>query len=385
MRNRIVRYSLSVLLCCIFSAGLASAQQKQMPFTKAEILQRLKPVPGQRMEQGDLAGEIEERGIAFPLDEKTLEELRRAGARSVLLEALRRVDPNAVRPTSGPPPETKAETPAAPNQPRLRERNEAAQPATASKPEPAPELSEEERKAARAAALAKLPLLEQARAHAADYLEELPNFMVTQFVTRSVRQPNQKDWQVEDKLEVEMSYHEKQGEKMKLLKLNGKPTTQSYASLGGATSSGEFGAVLGGLFAEQSQAEFKELRREALRGHQTTVFSFRVKKAFSNNQITDKQSGRTVTTAYEGTVWIETATARVLRLEQSAVDIQRGFPITLAESAVEYDWITIADLKFLLPVSAEVLLGNDAERYYSRNVIELRNYRMFDSDVKIVP
>lgn len=375
MRKQTVRCLLGVLMLCACSAGVL-AQTRQTAFTKEEILRRLKPVPGQRSEQADLADEIAARGIAFPLDEKTLDDFRKAGARNFVIDAIRRVDPNAPRPEAAPKPD---ETPVNPERPRLRSRAEAEQQPAA------PELTEDERRAARAAALAKLPLLEQARAHAAEYLEELPNFIVTQFVTRSVKLPDQKDWKDEDKLEVEMSYHDKRGEVLKLIKLNGKPTTLSYDGLGGTTSTGEFGALIGSLFALESQAEFKELRTETLRNHQTTVFTFKVKKAFSSNRITDRTSGRTVTAAYEGTVWIETATARVLRIEQAAVDIQRGFPITLAESAIEYDWVTIAETKYLLPVSAEVLLGQDAQRFYSRNSIEFRNYRMFDTDMKIVP
>ena len=375
MHKQFVRCTLGLLILFVLGAGVL-AQSRPSAFTKEDILRRLKPVPGQRSEQADLADEIAARGIAFPLDERTLDEFRKAGARNFVIDAIRRVDPNAPRPEAAP---KAAEPPLNPDRPRLRSRAEA------EPPPPAPELTEEERRAARAAALAKLPLLEQARVHAAEYLEELPNFIVTQFVTRTVKLPDQKDWKDEDKLEVEMSYHDKRGEVLKLLKLNGKPTTLSYDKLGGATSTGEFGTLLGALFATQSQAEFKEIRTETLRGYLTTVFTFKVKKAFSNNQITDKSSGRTVTAAYEGTVWIETATARVLRVEQAAVDIQRGFPITLAESAIEYDWVTIAETKYLLPISAEVLLGQDAQRFYSRNSIELRNYRMFDTDMKIVP
>jgi hypothetical protein len=115
------------------------------------------------------------------------------------------------------------------------------------------------------------------------------------------------------------------------------------------------------------------------------VYDFRVKKAFSSNTITDRSSGRTVTTAYSGSVWIDVETGRTLRIEQSSEDIQRGFPINLAESAVEYDWITIDGQKYILPIYAEMILGSDTDRYYSRNVIQLRNYHMFDTDLKILP
>src|SRR5204862_5006281 len=103
--------------------------------------------------------------------------------------------------------------------------------------------------------------------------------------------------------------------------------------------------------------EFKELRNETFRGHKTVVFDFKVRKAHSQNQITEKTSGRSVITAYQGSVWIDTETKRVLRIEQSSEDIPPGFPITLSESAVEYDWITISGERYLLPVRAEVLLG----------------------------
>jgi hypothetical protein len=74
----------------------------------------------------------------------------------------------------------------------------------------------------------------------------------------------------------------------------------------------------------------------------------------------------------------------VLRLRQFAEDIQPGFPITTAERAVEFDWITLDGQRYLLPVYAEVILGNDLKRYYLRNVIELRNYHKFDTDLKIL-
>lgn len=367
---------LSVLVALLMSSLIFScfAQDQSKPFTKDELIRlvKVKPVPGKRDAQGDLAGEIEARGITFPADEKTLEELRQAGAKSFVIEAIKQAASAAARPKLKLPSET-----AAPPQPQTPT---VPPPATA---DAAPEKEDEPREPT-AEELAKLPLIEQARYHAMKFLDELPNFIVTQFVTRSVQTPEQKDWQKRDKLEIELTYQIKKGEQFKLLKLNDKPTSMTYDSIGGATSSGEFGTMLAGLFAEQSQAAFKETRKEIFKGRPTTLFEFRVKKAHSNNIITDKTSGRSITTAYSGTIWVDVETARVLRIEQSAEDFQRGFPITLAESAVEYEWIKVGEQKFLMPVSAEVLLGSDINRTYSRNVIELKNYRVFDTDMKMI-
>jgi len=273
---------------------------------------------------------------------------------------IKQADPNAPKPATAPPASDTAPPPLTPPPPPEPER-------------PSPE------------EIAKWPLLEQARYHALEFTEELPNFIATQFVTRAERKPTSKDWEPQDKLEIELSYHTAKGEKFKLLKINDKPTQRSYDSLQGTTSTGEFGSMLLALFAEESKAEIKEVRRENFRNLPSVVYEYRVKKANSRNILTDRPSNRSVTAAYSGTFWVEIATGRVLRIEQSAEDIQRGFPITLAESAVEYDWVKINDTRYLLPVFAEVILGNDNERYYSRNLIEMRNYRVFETDMKLVP
>src|SRR5262249_60350260 len=109
-------------------------------------------------------------------------------------------------------------------------------------------------------------------------MEDRWNVVGTQIVTRCVRTPEKKDWQQQDKLGIELSYRMKTGEQFKLVRYNDKPTTMSYDQLKGATSTGEFGSMLGALYAQQSQAEFKEVRRETFHGHQTVIYDFRVKK-----------------------------------------------------------------------------------------------------------
>ena len=367
MKRKIPAAIVLILVCCSLSVA-GFGQDKKPPVTKEEILAFLKstssPRPGtdRRIEQGDLAGEIEQRGVAFPVTEQTLEELRKAGARAFVLDAIR----NTIKKEE--PPET----------PHLKTVEAPAQAAT-------PEPSEEEKEKARAAAFARLPFLEQARYYALEYADDLPDFMATQVVTRYAQKPGYKDWKKEDTLEIELSYRIKGGEKYLLTKLDGKPSTLKYENLGGSTSTGEFGSILAAAFAPQSKAEFKEVRKEIFRNRQTVVYDFKVKKAFSANQITDKSTFQTVTAAYQGTAWIDAETKRVLRIEQASEGMPTNFSITLAENSVEYDWVKIADQPYLLPVRAEVLLGSDRDRNYNRNVIEFRNYRKFDTDIKIVP
>lgn len=338
---------------------LVFGQDNKPPVTKDEVLNFLKSAEGRRIEQSDIAAEVTLRGVAFEVDDQILEQFRAAGAKSYLLDAIRRAG-------------KKDEKEEAASKPRLRTIEETEQ-------------AEEEERKAREEAFAKLPLLEQARYYALEYPDELLDFTVTQYVSRYTQTPATKDWKLQDKLEIELTYRLKGGEKYKLVKMDGAPTKMSYDNLGGSTSSGEFGSLLAAAFAPQSRAEFKEIRGEKFRGRQTAVYDFRVKKAFSKSVITDKNTHQTVTTGYQGTVWIDVETKRVLRIEQAQEGMPPNFSITLAESAVEYDWITIADQRYLLPVRAEVLLGRDSERYYTRNVIEFRDYHKFDSDMKILP
>src|SRR5215813_12605858 len=212
MRKRIVFATFLLSTCCVFG-GNGFGQEARKPFTKQEILRLLKPTPGTRYEQGNLAGEISQRGIDFPADEKGL-----------------------------------------------------------SSPDSLSTATEEAQRDAPKIDVAKLPLLDQARNHAAEFMDDLPKFVVTQIVTRSVRTPKKRDWQQQDKLEIELSYRAKTGEQFKLVRYNDKTTQMTYDQLKGATTAGEFGSILGALFSPESQAEFKEVRRETFHGHQTVIY-----------------------------------------------------------------------------------------------------------------
>src|SRR5207248_4627282 len=91
-------------------------------------------------------------------------------------------------------------------------------------------------------------------------------------------------------------------------------------------------------------------------------------------------------TGYRGRIWVDRETYRVLRLEDIATDIPAGFPITAAESRIDYDWVTINEKKYLLPSNAEIKLtaavGNQSIQ--TRNEIRFRNYQKFGAEVKII-
>jgi len=339
----------------VFALGsIVSAWTSQIagaPVTKEEIVSRLKDAEAHHLSQADIVAEIDQRGIAFTPDEKFLSELRQLGARSFLLGAMERAGK-----TAGKPPNSDPDIQVRDKPPENRE-----------------------------AMIAKLPLLEQARRLALDFDEELPNFIVTQNVTRYSQAPGDKDWKVEDRLEIELTYRVGKGEDFNLLRIDGKPARQSYTEIGGATTTGEFGSLITALFQPQSKAEFKEVKHETFRSRPTVIYDFKVKRANSLVIISERITGKKTTAGSSGSIWIDTETKRVLRFEVSNDEIPAGFPISLSENAVEYDWITIAGERYLLPIHAEVLLGKDSSKIYTRNIIEFRNYRRFEAKIKIDP
>ena len=242
--------TLAALLLLAFGP-IASAWTPQVatttPVTKEEVLSRLKDAEARHLSQVDIVDEINQRGIAFTPDEKFLSEMRKLGARSFLLGAMERAGKNSGKPQISDPEIEDRET-----QPEDRE-----------------------------AMIAKLPLLEQARQHALDFAEELPNFIVTQNVTRYSQAPGDKDWKVEDRLEIELTYRVGKGEDFNLLRIDGKPARQSYTDIAGSTSTGEFGSLIAALFLPQSKADFKEVKHETFHGRPTVVYDFKVRRVNS--------------------------------------------------------------------------------------------------------
>src|SRR6185369_9566525 len=155
----------------------------------------------------------ERRGIAISADEKTISEFRQAGARSFLLDTIQRAGKNQGKPQISDPVVTEDEV----------------------------------HKKARDGDSTPLTILEQARVHAEEFTEELPNFIVNQILSHYTTTTENKDWKLEDKLEIELTYLTTKGEEFKLLRINGKPTTQTYKDIGGSTSTGEFGSMLSSL------------------------------------------------------------------------------------------------------------------------------------------
>jgi hypothetical protein len=230
---------------------------------------------------------------------------------------------------------------------------------------------------AAAPANAHMVLIEQAREAAANFLEGLPNYVCQEQTTRYVSETRQPSWNVVDVVSAEVVYDDHQ-ESYRNLQINGKPTKKAPED-SGAWSTGEFGTILGNLFAPQTAAEFKYVQEDSIAHRAASVFDFKVQRVRSNWKIW--VPGQYVVPTYKGSVWIDKKTGEALRIEMQAKEIPEAFPEITVETAVDYDTISLGTAdKFLLPVHAEALSCWRNSNECQRNVIEFRNYHKFEGE-----
>src|SRR5215207_9713484 len=338
----------ALALCASALAGGAAARQQQAPLTNAEFLALVRQLPQRPGTRDQLVAEIRRRGIGFTLTSGLRAfvatksgndvELRR-----VLEEAERRfLNPSEAKPL---PPE--AETAA---------------------------------------------LLERARLATLEATTQMPDFVVKQHVTRSWAAGTTRNWHVSDRLIVGVSYRPSEGEKYRLLQINGVTTPaeaagekSDYKEAGGANSTGEFVSVLKTLFEGPSQAEFKPLDTDTLRGRRTVIYTYDIKKANSQWRLETESSA--IISAHRGKVWIDRERARILRIEFESYDVPDAFPIRAAAVDLDYDWVTIPGQgEYLLPSRSVSVLTTvrRGETQQARNEIRFRNYQKYGTELKIL-
>jgi hypothetical protein len=224
-------------------------------------------------------------------------------------------------------------------------------------------------------------VLREVRENALNYTKGLPDFICTQ-VTRRYADPSGLEfWQLGDTLTTRLSYFE-QKEDYKLISINDRITSQSYESVGGANSTGEFGSMLKGLFEPETRAEFQWLRWATLRGKRAHVYAYRVAQPYSRWSITyGEDRSLRVVPGYQGLVFVERDTNMVLRLTLEAMEIPPSFPVQQATTTLDYDYSKIGESEFLLPLKAVVRMRSD--KYLTKNDVEFRRYQKFSADAKV--
>jgi hypothetical protein len=225
------------------------------------------------------------------------------------------------------------------------------------------------------------PLIVKATEAALDFTEGLPNYVCQEMMARYESTTHPANWQAIDVVATALVY-ENGKEDYRDITVNGKPIKKSIEQVGGAWSTGEFGTMLIDLLSPATAAQFRYRRDERQSGVNTKVYDYTVKRENSHWQVT--MGSQTYRPAYKGSIWIDPATARVLRIEMQAVGFPEDFPTDDVESAMDYQYTRLGDAKqFLLPVHAETLSCQRGSDFCSHNVIDFRNYHKYSGESTI--
>jgi hypothetical protein len=225
------------------------------------------------------------------------------------------------------------------------------------------------------------PLIEKARAATFEFSDRLPNFICQEYMSRYSRYSDLSGWQPLDVISAEIIYEGGQ-ETYRNLKINDRPTDKKMTELSGSWSTGEFATTLNDLFHPSTGARFRPAGASVPPEPAGQVYDFDVQKENSHWHV---QIGEQSTIpAYHGSVWIDPATSRVLRVEIQARNLPSSFAMDAVESAVDYAWVRIGTDSVLLPSHAESLGCQRGTKSCSRNIIDFRNYRKYTADSKII-
>ena len=352
-----------LLLIALFAQPVAAQTEK--PLTSQELVRLVYQLPAQPGKRDEVVEEVRRRGIDFELTPGIRGIVATKSGSDALLRrtleeaARRRANPAGYVPPSAP---------------------EAAQ------------------------------VLANARRVSLEAAKGLPDFVVKQLVTRSEARGKTQNWQVRDRLTVAVSYRESAGgEQYKLLATNGLPNVSSgaerasYEQAGGSTTTGEFASLLIRIFSEATATDFRPAATDTLRARRTIIYDFDIKKEKASNRLLYGGGGgetRTTTTGLRGRVWIDRENFRVLRAEYTTTDVEADFPIRQLDKAIDFDWVTISEKRYLLPIAAAATFTSivpvtyierggrgkftQTETVQSRNEIRFRNYQRFGSEVKII-
>jgi hypothetical protein len=228
-------------------------------------------------------------------------------------------------------------------------------------------------------------IIDEVREYALNYSKSLPNFLSTQVVrrfqagapgSRYNSRSSEPSWVQVDLLTIRLSYFD-QKEEYKLIMRNNNPTTEDYKSVGGATSTGEFGSLLRDIFEPRTHARFEWDGWARLRDQVVMAFSYSVEQANSQWGIEYEKKDHIIP-AYSGRILIDKVAHVVLRVTLNADNLPPAFPVKMAATILDYDYTDISGHPFLLPLKSETQMSADS--VLSKNDTEFRLYRKYSAE-----
>jgi hypothetical protein len=332
------------LLVFVTAAILTAAGEMNM--TVAQLVMFIKSSVELRQPDVKVAEYLRKVKLRDKLEDRTIEDLQSLGAGPKTVAALRELSEASASLTVAPPPP----------------------PPPVYVPPPPPS-SEEQAK-----------IIDQTREYALNYTKQLPNFICVQVTRRDVDPSGTgNNWYHADTITARLSYNGV--ENYEVILHNNQPVTNAnMRQFGGTTSEGEFASMLSEIFQPETHTQFSWDHWGKLRGRKTYVFAYDVQQEFSHYRV-EADDTLHIVPAYRGLVYIDEDSKTVVKIVMTPYDMPSTFPIHDITTSLDYDFETIGDAQYMLPLKS--VLTSKRDRQMTKNDIEFRLYRKFGTESTI--
>ena len=222
-------------------------------------------------------------------------------------------------------------------------------------------------------------VIADARSASANFTATLPNYLVQQVTIRYFSPASPARWQLIDQVTADLAYVDGK-EDYRNFRIDGKPIDRPEHS--GSWSTGEFSTTLEDILSPATNASFRRRSEEKLNGRTAIVFNYTVPQSNSHWTMVSPDDRR-YNPAFDGAIWVDKDSRRVLRIEQRTSAMPRDWPLKSAECVLEYGYVKIDQKTYLLPATAENVGCMSGSGACTRNLIEFRNYRKFTTESNV--
>ncbi|MGB8097031.1 MAG: VWA domain-containing protein [Terracidiphilus sp.] len=228
--------------------------------------------------------------------------------------------------------------------------------------------------------LTQKALLDGARERADGFLGSLMNFECLEITDRYV--DHKGNGKAHHDRIVELLKSENHKESRRVLQVDGKPADADSVDMTGARLSGAFGGVLQIVIQPAANAHFEWKQNGYLDGAAVEVFSYSVDAKHSRFSVVPMPL-TPVLVPFHGMVYIDAATHGVRRITVEADGIPAHSPIHATAISIDYDYVTLNDHDYLVPVRGEMRM-QIGKREKILHTIEFRDYHRFGSQLRIL-
>jgi hypothetical protein len=214
------------------------------------------------------------------------------------------------------------------------------------------------------------------------FRRELPDFICEQTTTGAGQEATKV-------MSAEVIF-EKGHEQYSNVTIDGKAPTDETARAMKLFSTGELGSDLVDLFRMPLAAEFKLSGEKKLNKTIAQVYKFHIAAEKNTFWSLRDSRGGTLYPEYQGELWIQRDSGRLLRLKLQPIHLPRNLDLISAVITNDYNYIVIADAgRFLLPTTSitaacfHTPVGGDW--FCRKNTLVFHDCRKFGTKSRIIP